>query len=104
MVSQVGPLIAKAKIKKSSENQRFSKLFFLVHHGKRYRIVSEQNVYAIPMYVSPFVLRHHLSVLAERKYPAHGLTVWVCHRSSILSFLSVVTIFCAFRVVRGIAV
>lgn len=41
----------------------------------QYRIVSEQDVCAMTLYVSPFVLRHHQGVLAACKYPAHGLAV-----------------------------
>ena len=43
--------------------------------GFQYRIVLEQNVCAMSLYVGPFVLRHHQGVLAAGKYLAHGLAV-----------------------------
>ena len=53
-----------------------------------YRIVLEQDVGTVTLYVSPFVLCHHQGVLAAGEYLAHGLAVGVCNRR----FLSVTAV------------
>ena len=52
----------------------------------QYRVVLEQYVDAMALYVGPLVLRHHQRVFAPGQYLAHGLTVGVCrHRGTDLS-------------------
>ena len=48
--------------------------------GFEYRIVPEQDVGAVTLCVSPFVLCHHQRVLAAGQYLAHGLAVGIRHR------------------------
>lgn len=42
--------------------------------------MSEQDIGPMPLYVCPFVLRHHQRVLAAGKYLSHGFAVGICHR------------------------
>ena len=43
-----------------------------------YRMIFEQDIDTMTLYVSPFVLRHHQRVLAVGEYLAHGFAIGVC--------------------------
>ena len=48
------------------------------------RMVLEQNVDAVTLYISPFILRHHQRVFAARQNLTHSLAVGICWRSQRL--------------------
>lgn len=46
--------------------------------GLKYRMMFEQYIHTMSLYVSPFVLRHHQRVLASGEYLTHGLAIGIC--------------------------